>query len=190
MGARAEKEDPRPAYDLANFAEWYRHLRLSSGRVSEELRKSLQEMIDGFESLDLEAAGLNTYVLQVSIGKTKPLTYAFDELSDGQRALVGLYTILHYVRASAAMLCIDEPDNFVALAEIQPWLFRLDNLEEAGSQVLIASHHPEMLNQLATRNGATLDRVDGRQTLVRPWTPPSDTTLTPAEIVARGWEHG
>src|SRR5579872_684995 len=195
MGARADKEAVHPAFDLSNFAEWYRHLRLARGRITEEIRSDLQEVVGGFESLDLEDAGLNVRQLQVEVRassdlNSKSLRYSFDELSDGQRALVGLYTLLHAALANQTTICIDEPDNFVALAEIQPWLSRLRDLQEIGSQVLIASHHPELLNELATRNGVVLDRVDGRHTLVRPWAPPSDTTLTPAEIVARGWERG
>jgi predicted ATPase len=197
MGARAEKEVVRPTFNLSNFADWYRHLRLSQGKAMEDLRRSLQEVISGFESLDFADAGLNTKVLQVTAraggdgrGREPQQQYAFGELSDGQRALIGLYTVLHCTLDNRATICIDEPDNFVALAEIQPWLSRLsDSAQEASSQILIASHHPELLNQLATRNGVVLDRVDGRQTLVRPFAPPSDTTLTPAEIVARGWER-
>ena len=123
-------------------------------------------------------------------GKGRIFQYGFDELSDGQKCLVGLYTLLHYSLSNGATICIDEPDNFVGLAEIQPWLSKLRDMQEAGSQVLLASHHPELLNELATREGVVLDRVDGRQTLVRPWAPPNDSTLTPAEIVARGWERG
>jgi predicted ATPase len=195
MGARAEKEETRPTFDLANFAGWYRHLRLEQGKGTEELRASLKEVIGGFDSLDLKDAGLNTRVLQVAAGtgdegNGKLLQYDFGELSDGQRTLIGLYALLHCALNDHSTLCIDEPDNFVALAEIQPWLLRLsDKAEDSGSQVLIASHHPELLNHLATRNGVVLDRVGGRQTLVRPFAPPSDTTLTPAEIVARGWER-
>jgi energy-coupling factor transporter ATP-binding protein EcfA2 len=195
MGSRAEKEAVRPTHNLSNFAEWYRHLRLDRGKGTEDLRVALREVMDGFESLDLKEAGLNTRVLQVaaraaSNGSGKELQYAFGELSDGQRALVGLYTVLYCALSSQTTICIDEPDNFVALAEIQPWLSRLSDLaQETGAQVLVASHHPELLNQLATRNGVILERVDGRQTLVRPFAPPSDSTLTPAEIVARGWER-
>lgn len=191
MGARADKEAVYPAFDLANFAEWYRHLRLGEGTLTEKLRSSLQEILVGFESLDLKDAGLNTRILQATIraADTKACPYAFDELSDGQRVLVGLYTLLHYCLIHPGMLCMDEPDNFVALAEIEPWLSRLSMMQDPDLQVLIASHHPELLNQLATRNGVVLERVDGRQTLVRPWSPPPDTTLTPAEIVARGWER-
>ncbi len=196
MGQRAEKEALHPTFDLSNFAEWYRHLRLSQGTAIEDLRKSLQDVIEGFESLDLKEAGSTAYELQVALrngsnGNGKPLKYTFEELSDGQRALIGLYTLLHCGVADQATLGIDEPDNFVALAEIQPWLSRVSDLaQDSGSQVLMASHHPELLNQLAVRSGIVFDRVDGRQTLARPFAPPSDTTLTPAEIVARGWERG
>ena len=37
----------------------------------------------------------------------------------------------------------DEPDNFIALQEIQPWLVSLcQAVEDHGSQALIISHHP------------------------------------------------
>jgi predicted ATPase len=189
MGARAEKEAVHPTKTLENFAEWYRHLRLERGSAMEAMRRSLTEVIDGFESLDLKDAGLNTRVLQVAARLDgKSVAYGFDELSDGQRALIGLYALLHCSPGHQSLVCIDEPDNFIALAEIQPWLSELQDAEETGLQVMIASHHPELLNQLATRNGIVLERIDGRQTIARPFAPDDDSTLTPAELVARGWE--
>ena len=190
MLSRAEKEASRPQSNLANFGEWYRHLRLEQGTGTEDLRRSLEEVFSGFVSLDLKDAGFNARELQVSIrnGEGKAIAYAFDELSDGQRVLVGLYALLHCCLPTQLTLCIDEPDNFVALAEIQPWLSRLENMRESDSQILLASHHPELLNHLATNNGVILERIDNRQTLARPWASPGDTTLTPAEIVARGWD--
>ena len=153
-------------------------------------------MIDGFEGLDLKGPPSGTRLLQVAVrtggdGKGKSQQYGFDELSDGQRALVGLYTLLHCALTDHSTLCIDEPDNFVALREIQPWLSDiLDRSQENGSQVLLISHHPELLNQLATRNGIIIERTDAGPTRVRPFAPPDDWTLTPAEIIARGWELG
>ena len=196
MRSEAEKEALYPTPDLSNFAEWYRHLRQDSSAATDELRSSLQEVIDGFEGLDLKGPPSGTKVLQVSLrtsgeGKGKARPYEFDELSDGQRALIGLYTLLHCALTDHSTLCIDEPDNFVALREIQPWLSNLmDRAEETASQVLIASHHPELLNQLATRSGVIIERPDAGPTLPpRPFAPPSDLTLTPAEVIARGWEH-
>ena len=195
MQFKAEKEAIYPSHDLSNFAEWYRHLRQDNSAATDELRSSLQDVIVGFEGLDLKGPPSDTKVLQVAIrtgseGRTKPEAYGFNELSDGQRALVGLYTLLHCALADNSMLCIDEPDNFVALREIQPWLSSLlDRAQENGSQILLVSHHPELLNELATRNGIIIERLDAGATRVRQFAPPSDSTLTPAEIVARGWEN-
>ena len=189
MSSRAEKEAVSPSFDLANFADWYRHLRLDQGKAMEDLRSSLEEVIGGFISLDLKEAGLNTRVLQLSSRiDNKVISFAFEELSEGQRALVGLYTIVHCAPTVFSLICIDEPENFVALAEIQPWLALLDNLESEGVQVFVASHHPELLNQLAPDHGVILDRTDGRYTQVKPFDSHGQTSLTPSEIVARGWE--
>jgi predicted ATPase len=189
MGSIAEKETPYPLFDLENFASWYRHLRLEEGAAMEALRKSLSDVIGGFESLDLKDAGLNRRALQVS-GRLsgKSVNYSFDELSDGQRALVGLYTLLHCSPGHESLLCIDEPDNFVALAEIQPWLMLLHDAQDTGLQILLASHHPELLNQLARQDGVILARENARHTTAKLFSSDSGTTLTPSELVARGWE--
>ncbi|HEX3999242.1 MAG TPA: ATP-binding protein [Pirellulales bacterium] len=196
MRSEAEREVLYPTHDLSNFAEWYRHLRQDSSAATDELRSSLQMVIEGFDGLDLKGPPSGTRLLHVAIrtgsdGTGKTRSYAFDELSDGQRALVGLYTILHCALTDRSTLCIDEPDNFVALREIQPWFSALlDRAQDNGSQVLLVSHHPELLNQLAPRSGVVIERLDAGPTRVRPFAPPSDSTLTPAEIMARGWEDG
>ncbi len=46
----------------------------------------------------------------------------FHELSDGQRVLFGLYAVLHYAMHEETTVSFDEPDNFVSLREIDPWL--------------------------------------------------------------------
>src|ERR1035438_8231016 len=48
--------------------------------------------------------------------------FRFNELSEGQRCLICLYAILHFVLAKGHTAILDEPDNFVSLREIQPWL--------------------------------------------------------------------
>ena len=52
----------------------------------------------------------------------------------------------------------DEPDNFLSLREIQPWLMTFaDTIEESGGRVLIISHHPEIINQRAPKSGFPQD---------------------------------
>jgi predicted ATPase len=193
-GSLAEREEAAPAASLGNFAAWYRHLRLESD--DQALLRDLREAIPGFQSMDLKEAGFgNRYLLltfSVDASGTRQPTYPqfFYEISEGQRILVGLYTVLHFALRSGACVLFDEPDNFIALKEIQPWLDKvLERVEDDEAQVLIISHHPELINRLALPGGIVLDRPGGRHTRVTPFTDPAQTGLSPAELVARGWEH-
>jgi ATPase subunit of ABC transporter with duplicated ATPase domains len=121
------------------------------------------------------------------VGKKTELP--FHDLSEGQRALIALYMLVYCGVNADRTLLIDEPDNFIALAEIQPWLLKLlDRVDDSGGQVILVSHHPELLDQLASQGGILFDRPGGRETLVRLFEPPEDSGLKASEIVARGWE--
>ena len=115
----------------------------------------------------------------------------FDEISDGQRALVALYGLIHLASGQGYTLFLDEPDNYVALAEIQPWLMSLeDACGDAVSQAVITSHHPELIDYLGSENGVLLHRdSSGVVTTRRPEVSDSDAAgLKLSELIARGWE--
>jgi len=191
MSPRSERESSEPTKDLSNFADWYRHLRLERGDDVFEAMASLREAISGLEALDAKEAGLDVRVLQARLRSPdgKSVELPFTDLAEGQRCLIALYVLLHCAVGEDRTLLIDEPDNFIALAEIQPWLMKLlDRVDETGGQVILVSHHPELLDQLACQGGVLLDRPGGGETRVRPFEPPGDSGLKPSEIVARGWE--
>jgi energy-coupling factor transporter ATP-binding protein EcfA2 len=191
MSARSERESREPAKDMGNFADWYRHLRLESGSAIFEAMTSLREAIPGLEALDAKEAGLDVRVLQATMRSPNGGTVdvPFSDLSEGQRTLIALYVLLYCAVGEDRMLLIDEPDNFIALAEIQPWLMKLlDRVDEQSGQVILVSHHPELLDQLADQGGVLLDRPNGGETRVRPFEPPEDSGLKASEIIARGWE--
>ena len=52
----------------------------------------------------------------------KRVNYSISELSDGQRYLITLCMILHFLISRGDTVFLDEPDNFISLREIQPWL--------------------------------------------------------------------
>jgi predicted ATPase len=187
----AEKEESAPARNLSNFASWYRHLRQEHS--DHELQQDLREVVAGFQNMALIEAGINTRALMVSFANQnngqEQHVLNFGELSDGQRILIALYTLLYFGARSGTTLFLDEPDNFIALAEIEPWLDKLsDRVDESGAQVLIISHHPELLNRMAFEGGLVLDRPEGRHTRVRPFRDSADTGLAPADLVSRGWD--
>jgi predicted ATPase len=198
MTARAEKEDSYPEQGFSNFASWYRHISQERSSLAAGAQQALRQVIDGFESLDLSSAGQNIRILKARFGsvdgpaaaRSQRTDFDFDELSDGQRTIVALYMLLHCTVVGNSTLVLDEPDNFLALAEIQPWLFQLtDRVDDGQPQVILISHHPELINYFAAGNASRFVRVGSGPTLVEPFEPKGSSGLSPAELVARGWDR-
>ncbi len=192
MSVRAEGENLYPNVNLSNIASWYRHLLQDDPRGNQELLASLHEAIGGFNFLELEFAGESRRLLVADFGrKGANLKVDFSELSDGQRCLICLYVILHFVVAKGSTVIVDEPENFLSLPEIQPWLMKVvDVVEERKGQILLISHHPEFINQLAPSHGVQFVRDDMGAIRIEPFRGDPNSSLPPAELVARGWERG
>ncbi|WP_437872647.1 AAA family ATPase [Sorangium sp. So ce363] len=184
---RAHVETPAAewlAFDLLNFGAWYlRYLTAKPGSMF-KATIALGRVLPGFLELH-ERLGY----LHARFGDdTASESFRFDELSDGQRALIALYVLRYAVAGPGKTLLIDEPDNYVSLREIQPWLTEMTDLAlgKSGPQVWIISHHPEVLNLLAVDFGWRFFRDGTGPTRVERFQPA--TGLDPAETVARGWE--
>lgn len=192
MGARAEGEQLFPNVDLSNIAAWYRHLVQANQKRNADLLDSLRASLDGFSYLQLEPFGENVRLLAAEFagGGGKTTKFYLNELSDGQRCLICLYTVLHFVLAEGGTVILDEPDNFVSLRELQPWLTAVaDTVEEGRGQVILISHHPEFINQWAPGSGVQFVREGIGPVRVEPFRGDPDGLLAPSEIIARGWER-
>lgn len=192
MSARIFSEELRPRADFGNFASWYLHIsRVEGGQVKQSLMQRLRAVLDGFQDLELRPVFRDEQrliaVFRRNGGQTQE--FQFDELSDGQRVLIALYTFLQVGFGEESIVCLDEPENYLALAEIQPWLLEsMDRTEEAGAQLIVASHHPEVLNQMAPDSALIFYRDAHGEVRAKRFEHADYTGLTPAELVARGWE--
>ena len=82
-------------------------------------------------------------------------------------------------------LFFDEPDNYVTLPELQPWLAELeDGAGDTLRQVVLISHHPEAIDFLAD-NTVWLTRDPESHTRIMD--EKNDTGLRMSEVYARGW---
>jgi len=190
MTARAEGESSAPKLNLSNFAAWYRRFHQRNPREIQELFKSLRTALDGFEHLFLEDYGENAKLLVAEFTKGgSTVNIGFNQLSDGQRHLICLYTILRFVLIKGGTVVLDEPDNFISLREIQPWLIALDDaIENRGGQAILISHHPELINQWAPDYGVRFVRDGAGPVRVEKFQGDPDSLLPPAELIARGWD--
>jgi len=186
METVSEKESLVLLPNASNFSSWYQSLSQTNPEVVVALQESLQDAIPYFQQLQFLLWG-EAKVLQISFdGLDLPLS--LHQLSDGQRVLIALYTILAAMRFLKYDLFIDEPDNYVALREIQPWLHAIqDTAVECNRQALIISHHPEIVNVMAGSNGKWFSRQENGPVKVGEYA--SVEGLTTSETMARGWDE-
>jgi len=184
MESESDQESEFLDAQCRNFVDWYRQVSQNQGRAF-EITKVLKEVIDGFKHFEFEKVGENRRLLKVQIAHSQ---YRFHELSDGQRTLITLYALIYFAQGQNYTLCIDEPENFVSLPEIQPWITTLyDYCSDGELQSLLISHHPEYINYLADPAGLWFERKQEAPIRVTPIS--KSNGLDIAELVARGWLH-
>ncbi|MEI8244266.1 MAG: AAA family ATPase [Lentisphaerota bacterium] len=185
----AKSEDKWLSKHAENFPAWYRHLIQEKPEITSKAQDLLKEVLPGFEFLKLvENGDMRRLMAQFKIEDVRH-SFDFINLSDGQRQLIVIYMIVEALRQKMhTILFIDEPENFVSLREIQPWLKSLEEVcEEKSVQSIIISHHPEIINDMAHGSELWFSRQNGAQVITRQF--PEIPGLTPAETVARGWEE-
>lgn len=195
MEQESRSEARHPEFSLTNLTSWYRSL---SGEQEwmDSLRDSLRDVWHDFKSFRLVDVGLNTKALQLKFEGSRNSPddknggLFFEQLSDGERALIALYMIRAALDTGAVQtVLIDEPDNFIGLPELQPWVLTMRELLDPNRQAILISHHPELLSNAGEDFGRYLWRDSHTSpTRIGPLKIPPG--IGAAEAVARGWAHG
>lgn len=180
----AQQLDP----ELLNFASWYASWSQKNPEAVEAVRRSLSEVISGFSGFQTSSDGNKLQVVFSTSGSTYGIN--FDLISDGERQLCALYTLLHACIKPGHTVFIDAPTNFVPLREVQPWLNEVIDAADVsgGPQVFLVSHHPEIIDLIAPDCGTRLVRDECGPTRILPFM--GAQALSASETVARGWEEG
>lgn len=192
VAVESKGESRSPSLYMENLLSWYRFLSQEQ-EWTDVLRDSLQDVWPDFKSFKLVDIGLNTKTLQLrfdapSVGSGGLLF--FHQLSDGEKALIGLYMVRAALATGAVRtVLLDEPDNYVGLPELQPWVLAMRELLDEQHQAILISHHPEILGAAGEEYGRYLWRDNhSAPTRIGPLQVPPG--LTPGEAVARGWVNG
>ena len=185
---------------MQNFVEWYWSVAQQDIGSVVRLFEELKQVLPGFESLSMVESGENARVLKAAFhgrsGDRRLNRYSFGQLSDGQRFLVALYALLHLVEddhlteGHRRSLFIDEPDNYLSLREVQPWLAQVVGAcGETLEQAVIISHHPKTIDYLAGAKGRWFSRDGEGPVRVGTEQKLSADGLSLSEAIARGWEE-
>lgn len=190
----ALQEVRQPGPDLGNFASWLRYLKQSADdETYERYRDDLMDCIPDLTGIAFREMGDNAKELVVQMKDVKE-PFRFAELSDGQKLLLAYYAVMHFAARESSVVCLDEPDNYLSLGELQPAIETLRERSEGAdaTQFLIASHHPEFYRQFAMEGGYLLKRTGATPTRAVRMSKMLNATglkMPVADIVARGWEE-
>jgi predicted ATPase len=170
----------------SNFPSFFEYLNAERPDLRAALEDRLGEALPGFRNFMFRRLGDTKLLLAVFGDDQHRAELTVRELSEGQRVLAVLYAAAFGHVRSGSLLCFDEPDNFVSLPEIQPWLQTLrDILDEQGGQALIISHHPEVIDYLALDAVLRFERPSG-PVIMRPLEVDGEPDLRLSDIIARG----
>jgi predicted ATPase len=184
----SQRDEPYLSNNGSNFVSWLRYLSEERPQAKRDCEERLAELIPGFQGFRFQSVG-DRKALLASFRRKDGEQYELfvNNLSEGQKILSILYSVLYGLVGKASVLCIDEPENFISLPEVQPWLQSLrDLVEERSGQALIISHHPEVIDYLAADSAFLFERPGGDLVRVRPWTPDPSKIMKPSEILVRG----
>lgn len=180
-----------PAFDMSDITDWYMRQTGNDIEGVFRLRASLQETLAGLDSLNFRELQPGSGDLVISFNRPAGSpSFRLMELSEGQRCLIALNMILHFLIAKGHTAFLDEPDNFISLREIQPWLLAAEQtVEDSKGQLVLVSHHPEILNQWAQEYGLRFFREENGHVRTERFRTDPDGLLLPSELIARGWEN-
>ncbi len=191
MGSVTQEEQQTLSKDGSNFVSWYRHISQERAGDVPHLFAELTEALPGFQALALKGAGkqgrTRDLVVQMQAEGQKAYEVDFDAVSDGQRALIVLYSLLVDIGAAPRTVLLDEPENYVGLSELQPWLQCLDKALGDTGQLFLISHHPEVIDFLAPENPILFVRSGGGPVRVKRVDFDREVGLKASEQIARGF---
>ncbi len=187
--SESRTEDEFIHRSMSNFVDWYRHATQENMGAVPRLFAELANVLPGFESINLVESG-DARVLKVRYRTSgRPKDYRFGDLSDGQRALIALYSLV-FLPNRRISLFIDEPDNYLALREIQPWAAAVtERCGESLEQLVVISHHPVMIDYLAGTVGKWFSRQQDGPVRVSDEPEKLVDGLTLSETITRGWHE-
>jgi energy-coupling factor transporter ATP-binding protein EcfA2 len=191
MERESKAKVKHPDLSMTNLTSWYRSLHQEQA-WTDALREILREVWPDFRSFKLVDVGLNAEALQLRFESEdgRPTLLFFDRLSDGERALIGLYMVRAALdTGTVRTVLIDEPDNFVGLPELQPWVLSMRELLDDRRQLIMISHHPEILSSSGEANGRYFWR-DNHTSPARVGPLKVPEGMGAGEAMARGWARG
>ncbi|HET6250926.1 MAG TPA: AAA family ATPase [Tepidisphaeraceae bacterium] len=136
----------------SNIASTLRALLEQKPAAYSVLDKHIRERIADFSSLEFTERGESGKQLIVKFDRTEPLDFSM--LSSGEKCFALAAVILAVQDKIGSVFCMwDEPDNHLALTEVNQFVAGLRKIASRGeAQLIVTSHNPEAIRAFSDEN--------------------------------------
>ncbi len=177
--------------DGKNFASWFRGLHLERRTLLDQLVTALKPAMPGLADIAFERMSSEVRELMLKF-RLQGAEYKLSagELSDGQRTLLLLYGFLYGALDRPAIAFIDEPETGLAPHEMQPWLSAMKQaIEDHRGQALVISHHPEVIDYVASAHTIRFRRPQGGPAITEEVTLETTGGMRVSEWLSQPWAY-
>lgn len=168
---RSDNETLQPDPELVQLGQWFQGLQTSKPAAYSKIAAFLVQVMPDFQDIQNPVDGEPYRSLHVQFATGEgSLTVPFGDLSDGEKCFLICAVVLAANDAYGPLVCYwDEPDNFLALAEVGHFLIALRKGFKSGGQFIATSHNPEAIRSFSDENTLLLHRKSHIEpSIVRP----------------------
>jgi predicted ATPase len=150
----------QPNPEVTNFGAWYSGLLDEAMSAYAQVAAYLSEVMPDLKDIHNPLVGPDSRSLTVRFSNGKSsLPLPFGDLSDGEKCFMICALVLAANKTYDKVLCFwDEPDNYLALAEVGHFVLALRRSFKSGGQFIATSHNPEAIRGFSEENTLLLYR--------------------------------
>jgi predicted ATPase len=166
------RETLEPNPQVTNLGAWFSGIVAHAPSAYSIIDRYLKQVFSDFAQIRNPVVGANVRSLMVAFSKEKSaLVVQFEDLSDGEKCfMIGALVLAASEAYDHPVFCFwDEPDNYLALSEIQHFVVDLKRAFGKRGQFIATSHNAEAIRSLSNENTLLLYRNNHLEpTIVRP----------------------
>lgn len=156
----SEEDTLRPNIKMTNIGAWFSGIIGHSPSSYSKISEYLLEVMPDFQEVKNPVISKDSRSLSFYFSKDgQQAELSLEDISDGERCFFIFALTIAANSAYGPVLCFwDEPDNFLAPAEISPSILALRKAFRDAGQLIVTSHNPETIRRFSDENTLVLYR--------------------------------
>ena len=156
----SKEETLQPSIQVTDFGAWFSGLLAYAPSAYTRIDDYLKQVMPDLKDIKNPSVGKDSRSLEVQFSNDQgSMVLPFEALSDGEKCFMICALVLAANAAYGPVFCFwDEPDNFLALSEVNQFVSALRSAFQNGGQFIATSHNAEAIRSFSDETTLNLSR--------------------------------